>query len=155
MRKVQLSISLLLAGAVFATGAVAADAAPAATVAPVAAPAAALADAAPAAAEAASAPVAAAPVAAEPPKPEVLSDEDGMALLKKSTCLVCHSFEKKIIGPAYKDVAAKYRGQADAEDKLVAKVKKGGKGVWGSAAMPPQGAKTEDVRSLVRFVLSK
>jgi cytochrome c len=154
MHKVRLSISLLLVGAVFATGAIAADAASAVAAAPVA-PASAPAEAAPAAANAASAPVAAAPVAVEPAKPVVLSDEEGMALLKKSTCLVCHSFEKKIIGPAYKDVAAKYRGQADAEDKLVAKVKKGGKGVWSSAAMPPQGAKIEDVRAMVRFVLSK
>lgn len=84
----------------------------------------------------------------------VLSNADGLALLKKNNCTACHSVEKKIVGPAFKDVAAKYRGQADAEAKLVAKVKKGGSGSFGTMPMPPQPAKAEDVQALVKFILS-
>ncbi|HTO46981.1 MAG TPA: c-type cytochrome, partial [Burkholderiales bacterium] len=58
-------------------------------------------------------------------------------LLKKYACLSCHAVDKKLVGPAYKDVAAKYRGQAGAEKMLVEKVKKGGVGVWGQIPMPP------------------
>lgn len=83
------------------------------------------------------------------------ADADGSALLKKNNCLACHAMDKKVVGPAYKDVAAKYAGQADAEEKLVAKVSKGGKGVWGSMAMPPQTAKADDVKTMVRFILSQ
>ncbi len=79
---------------------------------------------------------------------------DAQALMKKSNCLTCHSIDKKIVGPAYKDVAAKYKGQADAEAKLVAKVKKGGAGSFGTMPMPPQAAKTEDVQAIVHYVLS-
>ena len=83
------------------------------------------------------------------------ADADGGALLKKNNCLACHSMEKKLVGPAYKDVAAKYRGQADAEATLVAKVSKGGKGVWGSMMMPPQSAKADDVKTMVQFILAQ
>jgi cytochrome c len=79
---------------------------------------------------------------------------DAQALMKKNNCLSCHSVEKKVVGPAYKDVAAKYKGQADAEAKLVAKVKKGGAGSWGTMPMPPQAAKVEDVQAIVHYVLS-
>ena len=77
------------------------------------------------------------------------------ALAQKSGCLACHNVNVKILGPAYKDVAAKYRGQAGAEDKLVAKVKAGGSGVWGPIPMPahPQ-VKEEDIRTIVKWVLS-
>ncbi len=80
--------------------------------------------------------------------------EDAQALMKKNNCLTCHSIDKKIVGPAYKDVAAKYKGQADAEAKLVAKVKKGGSGSFGTMPMPPQAAKVEDVQAIVHYVLS-
>jgi cytochrome c len=78
------------------------------------------------------------------------------ALAQKSGCLACHNVNVKILGPAYKDVAAKYRGQAGAEDKLVAKVKAGGSGVWGPIPMPahPQ-VKEEDIRTIVKWVLTK
>ena len=76
-------------------------------------------------------------------------------LLKKNACTACHSIDKKMVGPAYKDVAAKYRGQKDAEAKLFEKVKKGGKGVWGEVPMPPNAAvKDEDIKTMVRYVLS-
>jgi len=82
-----------------------------------------------------------------------------LALAKKSGCLACHSVEKKIVGPAWKDVAAKYKGDAGAKDRLVAKVKKGGKGNWtkvtGGAPMPPYSPRVSDenIGKLVDFVL--
>jgi len=82
--------------------------------------------------------------------------EAGKALGQKSGCLACHSIDKKIIGPAYKDVAAKYKGDKTAEAKLIEKVKKGGSGVWGPMPMPansPQ-VKDEDIKTLVEWVLA-
>lgn len=77
------------------------------------------------------------------------------ALAKKYNCLACHSVDKKIVGPAYKDVAAKYKGDAGAEAKLVAKVKNGGSGVWGPIPMPPNSSVPDaDVKALVKWVLS-
>ena len=78
------------------------------------------------------------------------------ALAQKSGCLACHSIDKKVLGPAYKDVAAKYKGQKDAEAKLIDKVKKGGSGVWGPIPMPansPQ-VKDEDIKKLVDWILA-
>lgn len=80
-------------------------------------------------------------------------------LAKKSGCLACHSVEKKIVGPAWKDVAAKYKGNAGAKAQLVEKVKKGGKGNWtevtGGAPMPPYSPRVSDenIAKLVDFVL--
>ena len=56
----------------------------------------------------------------------------------KSGCLACHGVDKKVLGPAFKDVAAKYEGDKGAEAKMIAKVKAGGSGVWGPIPMPPQ-----------------
>ena len=84
---------------------------------------------------------------------------EGLELAKKSGCLACHSVEKKVVGPAWKDVSAKYKGDAGAKARLVAKVKKGGKGNWtavtGGAPMPPYSprVKDEDIAKLVDFVL--
>ena len=76
-------------------------------------------------------------------------------LAKKSACTACHAMDKKLVGPAFKDVAAKYRGQKDAETKLVEKVKKGGQGVWGPVPMPPNASvKDEDIKTLVKWVLA-
>jgi cytochrome c len=77
-------------------------------------------------------------------------------LAQKSGCLACHAVDKKILGPAYRDVAAKYKGQ-DVEAKLVAKVKKGGSGVWGPIPMPPMSPqiKDEDIKTLVKWVLAQ
>lgn len=81
---------------------------------------------------------------------------NGEALIKKSGCLACHSVDKKVVGPAYKDVAKKYAGNAGAPARLVEKVKKGGKGVWGSTAMPPQkGHSDADLKAMVAWVLSR
>ena len=78
------------------------------------------------------------------------------ALAQKSGCLACHSVEKKVLGPAYKDVAAKYKGDKTAEARLVAKVKAGGSGVWGPMPMPPMGAqvKDPDIKTIVEWILS-
>jgi cytochrome c len=76
-------------------------------------------------------------------------------LAKKSGCLACHAVDKKLVGPSYKDIAAKYKGQADAEAKLIKKVKEGGKGVWGEIPMPPNAAvKDDDIKALVKWVLA-
>lgn len=77
------------------------------------------------------------------------------AMAKKYACTACHAIDKKLVGPAYKDVAAKYRGDAKAEAKLVEKVKKGGSGVWGQVPMPPNASVPDaDVSKLVKWVLS-
>ena len=77
------------------------------------------------------------------------------ALAKKYNCLACHATDKKLVGPSYKDVAAKYKGDAGAEAKLVAKVKNGGVGAWGQIPMPPNASVPDaDVKTLVKWVLS-
>jgi cytochrome c len=83
-------------------------------------------------------------------------------LAKKHGCFACHTVDKKMVGPAskvgpaYKDVAAKYRGDKGAEAKLVDKVKKGGAGVWGQVPMPPNAQVPDnDVRALVKWILSQ
>lgn len=77
------------------------------------------------------------------------------ALAQKNACMSCHGVDKKIVGPAFKDVAKKYEGDAGAAAKLVAKVKAGGKGVWGQIPMPPNPqVKDEDSKKIVAWVLS-
>lgn len=77
------------------------------------------------------------------------------ALAQKSGCLACHQVATKVLGPAYKDVAAKYKGDKTAEAKLIAKVKAGGSGTWGPIPMPPNTqVKDEDIKTLVKWVLS-
>jgi cytochrome c len=77
-------------------------------------------------------------------------------LAKKHGCFACHTTSTKLVGPAYKDVAAKYRGDKGAEAKLFDKVKKGGTGVWGQVPMPPNSQVPDaDLRALVKWVLSQ
>jgi cytochrome c len=84
-----------------------------------------------------------------------ISDADGIALAKKRNCFACHMIDKKVVGPAWKDVAVKYRGDAGAQARLEAKIGKGGSGAWGSMAMPPQPQVTTEERAvLVRFILN-
>jgi cytochrome c len=76
-------------------------------------------------------------------------------LAKKHNCFACHAVDKKVVGPAYKDVAAKYRNDKAAPAKLFAKVKKGGAGVWGPVPMPPNTQVPDaDVKALVTWILS-
>lgn len=76
-------------------------------------------------------------------------------LAKKHNCFACHAVDKKVVGPSYKDVAAKYRGDKAAATKLFDKVKKGGAGVWGPVPMPPNAQVPDaDVKALVGWILS-
>ena len=76
-------------------------------------------------------------------------------LAKSKNCMACHAVDKKLVGPSYKDVAAKYTGQKDAVDKLVHKVMKGGSGVWGAVPMPANPQVTEaEAKQLVQWILT-
>lgn len=77
------------------------------------------------------------------------------ALAKAKNCLACHAADKKLVGPSYKEVAAKYAGQKDAVDKLSEKVMKGGTGVWGQVPMPanPQ-VNAAEAKQLVQWILT-
>lgn len=99
-------------------------------------------------------PAAAAPAAASKAGAP-LDLTSGTAMMQKYGCSACHAVDKKIVGPAYQDVAAKYKGDKDAPAKLVQKVKAGGSGVWGQVPMPPNSAvPDEDVKALVTWILS-
>lgn len=77
-------------------------------------------------------------------------------LAKAKNCVACHAVATKLVGPAFKDVAAKYAGQKDAEDKLVKKVMKGGSGAWGPVPMPANSQVSEaEAHTLVKWVLSQ
>ena len=76
-------------------------------------------------------------------------------LAKKKNCMACHAVDTKLVGPAYKDVAAKYAGNKDAASALVQKVLKGGSGVWGPVPMPANAQVNEaEAKQLVAWVLS-
>ncbi|MDD3354253.1 c-type cytochrome [Zoogloea sp.] len=84
--------------------------------------------------------------------PAMASEE----LIKKARCVACHATEQKRVGPAYKDVAAKYKGQAGAVEALSAKIRNGGVGNWGQIAMPPNGAdkiSDADLKVVVDWIL--
>lgn len=75
-------------------------------------------------------------------------------LAKKHNCLACHTMDKKSVGPAYREVGKKYKGQADAVSKLTEKVKKGGHGVWGPVPMPPNATVPDaDAKALVEWIV--
>ena len=77
-------------------------------------------------------------------------------LAQKKNCMACHAVDKKLVGPSYKDVAAKYAGQKDAVDKLAQKVVKGGSGAWGAVPMPANPQVTEaEAKQLVGWILTQ
>lgn len=77
------------------------------------------------------------------------------ALAKNSGCFACHTVDKKLVGPSYKDIAAKYRNDKNAEASLIKKVKAGGKGVWGDVPMPPNAhVKDADIKTMVQWILT-
>ena len=81
---------------------------------------------------------------------------DPAAAAQKAGCMACHAMDKKLVGPAFKDVAAKYKGQGDAVAKLTDKVRKGGAGVWGPIPMSPNGAdkiNDADLKDVVTWIL--
>lgn len=81
---------------------------------------------------------------------------DSLADAKKAGCANCHVVDKKLVGPSYKEVAAKYKGDATAEAKLIKKMMDGGSGAWGKMPMPPQKGKMTDaeIKSIVAWILS-
>lgn len=80
---------------------------------------------------------------------------DAQQLLKEKACLSCHTPDKKLVGPAYKDVAAKYASRKDAEAYLAKKIREGSTGVWGAIPMPPNAAVNDaDAKTLAKFVLT-
>ena len=77
------------------------------------------------------------------------------ALATKSACLACHAADKKLVGPAYQEVAAKHKGQADAVAKVAARIKSGGTGMYGAVPMPPQAnLKDDELKLLAEWVLA-
>ena len=85
----------------------------------------------------------------------VLDNASAEALMKKDNCASCHTIDKKLIGPAYQDVAAKYAGDKTAAAKLSKKVKEGGSGVWGAIPMPPNSTTSDaDIKDLVTWILT-
>ena len=82
----------------------------------------------------------------------VLANAD---LAQKKNCMACHAVDKKVVGPGYKEVAAKYAGQKDAVDKLAQKVIKGGSGVWGPVPMPANAQVSEaEAKQLVQWIMT-
>lgn len=78
------------------------------------------------------------------------------ATAKTNGCMSCHAVEKKMVGPSFKAIASKYKGEADATDKLVASVRAGGKGVWGQVPMPPQAKISDaDLKKVLAWVLAQ
>ena len=76
------------------------------------------------------------------------------ALAQGKNCFACHTVDKKLVGPAFQEVAKKYKGSADAEAALIKKVINGGGGVWGTIPMPPNPVKEDEAKTLVEWVLS-
>ncbi len=82
----------------------------------------------------------------------------GEAMLNLSrvgNCTACHQIDKKFIGPSFQEIAARYKADSSAESNLIAKVKTGGSGVWGAIPMPPSALRDDDIRSLVKWILSR
>ena len=76
-------------------------------------------------------------------------------LAQKKNCMACHAIDKKLVGPAYKDVAAKYAGDKDGTDKLANKILKGGAGVWGPVPMPSNTQVSEaEAKQLVAWIMT-
>ncbi|MGC1172938.1 c-type cytochrome [Polaromonas sp.] len=79
-----------------------------------------------------------------------------LQLATAKNCMACHAVATKLVGPAYKDVAAKYAGQKDAVDKLAAKIMKGGAGVWGPVPMPANAqVNADEAKKLAAWVLTQ
>ncbi len=75
-------------------------------------------------------------------------------LAQKKNCMACHATDKKLVGPSYKDVAAKYAKEKDAYKKLAEKIQKGGSGVWGAMPMPPNAVTPAEAEPLAKWVLT-
>ncbi len=86
---------------------------------------------------------------------QALDAKASEALAQKSGCLACHAVQNKVVGPSYKEVAAKYKNDKGAEARLAAKIKAGGSGVWGPIPMPPHPqVKEDDIKTITQWILS-
>jgi len=86
-----------------------------------------------------------------------LDAKEANDIMTKSACAACHTLDKKLVGPPYKEVAAKYRGNAKAAELMAQKVRAGGVGVWGQIPMPPnpkEKISDEDLKKLVGWLLA-
>jgi cytochrome c len=82
----------------------------------------------------------------------VVADE---VMAKAKNCMACHAVDKKLVGPSYKDVAAKYGKDGGAVDKLAAKIQKGGSGAWGAVPMPPNAnVNPDEAKALATWIMS-
>ncbi|MEX3843171.1 c-type cytochrome [Paraburkholderia sp. BR10882] len=87
--------------------------------------------------------------------PAVAAVADGVKVAQANACMGCHAVDRKLVGPSFKDVAAKYKGDAGAQGKLEKKVRDGGAGVWGAIPMPSHpGMSAGDIHSVVAWVLA-
>ncbi len=82
------------------------------------------------------------------------TDAAATQLATKYNCQACHTVDKKLVGPSYKEVAVKYAGDKTALAKLAEKVKKGGSGVWGPIPMPPNNVSGDDLNALIEWILA-
>ena len=80
---------------------------------------------------------------------------DATPLLTKYNCVACHTLDKKLVGPSYKEIGAKYAGDAGAAAKLAQKIKSGGSGVWGQIPMPPNNVPDADLKTIVEWILAQ
>ena len=79
-----------------------------------------------------------------------------LQLATAKNCMACHAVATKLVGPSYKDVAAKYAGQKDAVDKLAGKIIKGGSGVWGPVPMPANAqVNADEAKKLAAWVMTQ
>src|SRR5262245_66476586 len=86
---------------------------------------------------------------------EAATSDAAAQLVTKYNCQACHTVDKKLVGPTYKEVAAKYAGDSAALAKLEQKVKSGGSGVWGAIPMPPNNVPDADLKTLVEWILAQ
>jgi cytochrome c len=85
--------------------------------------------------------------------PTLYASED---LVKKYGCIACHNVEKKIVGPAFKDISAKYKSKEDNVQYLAGKIRNGGSGIWGMIPMPPQKqVREDDAEAIAKWILTK
>lgn len=84
-----------------------------------------------------------------------VSAASGEELMKSKACIACHSVDTKLVGPAYKEVAAKYADQDDAKEHLVQSITKGSSGIWGPIPMPPNAVTEEEAGILAEWILSQ
>ena len=85
---------------------------------------------------------------------QAVDAEKAKALAQSKNCLACHAIDKKLVGPAYTEIAKKYKGNKEAEAMLIKKVINGGGGVWGTIPMPPNPVKEDEAKLLVQWILS-